>query len=800
MKKFLLKTFLLLLTLIVGGATFNTARAVDTVYKTALFGSSYNSDNYSYTGSFDATNGIFTVTVANFNNNNNGWTNASGNGQIKCGRSSAASTGTIITKAVIDKAITKVAVTIDAITSDKVNSITLYSSSDKSSWTSAGTFTKSTGTQTVNISSPASNLYYKVEFNCAKGSSNGLITVSKVEYYYDAKTAPELSVNPTSLSLGYGGTKSFTISNSSDATPTVTGYDDTVISVEQDGSDDSKYNVTYLKGGSTTITVSVAETSTYESDSKTVTVTATDGRSAAGIAFASASQSAVIADGTSFTQALTNTNSVSPITWTSSDETVATVASDGTVTLKKAGTVTITASFSGNATYKPAEVSYTLTITNKKVVILSVENIEMDITTETTLASIYTTNSDGEVAITSNAPSIAQIIDGKLKAVGIGDAIITVSIAQSSTYDAIERTFTVTVSSKPGVAPLAYDAGGYKLVTDASTLQAGDILLFVGTNPDTKEDFAMAGQNENNRAEAKVSISDNTISEKPASAQEVTLEGKTDAWYFNVGADAYLYAASSSSNYLKTNTKKSVGDNGRAKIEINTVNGNTTIAFQGSYTNNKLQYYSSYGIFSCYSTTQKPVRFYRYNAPKPYNVTIGTTGYKTIVLANDATMPSGLEAYIVTAAGEKAILTKVDKVKKNTPIILKGVPDTYTLTAIDASEYSYPSTNLLAISTNTTGNGSDGGVYVLANKTNGVGFYMWNGGSLGAGRVYLPGNALEEAEIREFVGFLMDNETGIENLDVNDDLNKAVYDLSGRRIVKPTKGLYIVNGKKYIKK
>lgn len=161
----------------------------DEVYKTALFGSSYNSKGVSdYTNvSFSSTNDGFTVDVVNANNNNNGWN------FIKIGGNKAAYTGTITTKAAIDKAITKVVLTIDAITANNVTSITLKTSSNGSSWSDAGTFTKATGTKTVTLSSPTANLYYKIEAVCTKGSSNGLLTISKVEYYVEKdESAPTL--------------------------------------------------------------------------------------------------------------------------------------------------------------------------------------------------------------------------------------------------------------------------------------------------------------------------------------------------------------------------------------------------------------------------------------------------------------------------------------------------------------------------------------------------------------------------------------------------------------------------------
>lgn len=150
-KTILLKSMLLLCALIVGSSY---GWAADVVYKTQQFSSeTYSKGVTAYTGAFDNTYNGFTCSYNNFNNNNKGWN------YVKCGSNGGAYTGTIITEGKIDKAITVVAVIIDAITASKVNSITLYSSSDKSTWSSLGTFDKSTGTKEITILSPAANLY-----------------------------------------------------------------------------------------------------------------------------------------------------------------------------------------------------------------------------------------------------------------------------------------------------------------------------------------------------------------------------------------------------------------------------------------------------------------------------------------------------------------------------------------------------------------------------------------------------------------------------------------------------------------
>jgi len=344
-----------------------------------------------------------------------------------------------------------------------------------------------------------------------------------------------------------------------------------------------------------------------------------------------------------------------------------------------------------------------------------------------------------------------------------------------------------------GVNPAGYGMNTtdrYTLVTDASSLTDGDRLLFVGTDTDGFKTLSTT-QGDNNRSAVDVTIAAEIINTKPNDAQEIILEGTSDSWYFNVGSNSYLYAASSTKNYLRSDTKSNVGNNGKATISI--TGGEATITFQGSNTRNLLQYNASSDLFSCYSSTQAAVRIFRFEEGfSSYDVTIGSTGWRTLVSAHNVSLPSGVKAYIVTASdGDEATLTEVASVKANTPVLLNGPAGSCTLTIIDTP--AEPTGNLLEIS---TANVSDNGCYVLAERNEKVGFYLWEGGSLGAGRVILPASAV--SGVREFIG-IGGGSDGInmvqgEGLKVQD-----YYDLSGRRVVKPTKGLYIVNGKKVVK-
>lgn len=280
------------------------------------------------------------------------------------------------------------------------------------------------------------------------------------------KNDPSLSVTPTSLSLGYNETKSFTVSKTGDGTLTVVSNNTSVATVAADGENAGQYNVTYVGDGETTISVTSSETSTYVGDTKTVSITATDARAAAGISFASASQSAVIAAGTTHKQTLTNPNSLS-VTYSSSNTDVATVASDGTVTLKTAGSTTIKATFDGNASYKPAEVSYTLTVTNKYVAELVFNDDEVEKnSTDAPFTNAITTDPDpiGVVYSSSNTDvATVNASTGEVTIVGGGTTTIKATIDDDA-YEATEFTYTLTVNKV--AAPISFSSASATTALD----------------------------------------------------------------------------------------------------------------------------------------------------------------------------------------------------------------------------------------------------------------------------------------------------------------------------------------------
>ena len=91
----------------------------------------------------------------------------------------------------------------------------------------------------------------------------------------------------------------------------------------------------------------------------------------------------------------------------------------------------------------------------------------------------------------------------------------------------------------------------------------------------------------------------------------------------------------------------------------------------------------------------------------------------------------------------------------------------------------------------------EGTIYTMGNVGGQLGFYKYTGSQLKARRAYLAIPASSEAGIRiRFDG--EDTPTGIDDVQSTTDKvqSATIYDLQGRRVVNPTKGIYIVNGKK----
>ena len=146
-------------------------------------------------------------------------------------------------------------------------------------------------------------------------------------------------------------------------------------------------------------------------------------------------------------------------------------------------------------------------------------------------------------------------------------------------------------------------------------LAVGDQILIVAL----ESDVAMSTtQNKNNRDEAAIVKADGTIAYGD-DVQVITLvEGtKAGTFGFQVGEGQYLYAASSTSNHLKTTD--TLDDNASWSIVIDDTTGEASIVACGENSHNILRYNASSKLFSCYASGQAAVCIYKLtgNEPEP---------------------------------------------------------------------------------------------------------------------------------------------------------------------------------------
>lgn len=146
---------------------------------------------------------------------------------------------------------------------------------------------------------------------------------------------------------------------------------------------------------------------------------------------------------------------------------------------------------------------------------------------------------------------------------------------------------------------------GFVLVTDVNDLNVGDQIIIVAKD----SDYALSTNQKSNNRDQIAIIRTNGIIAQVDGLQIITLEaGTVDGTFaFNVG-NGYLYAASSSSNYLKTQTTNDA--NGSWKIEI-AADGTATVKAQGTYTRNWMRYNSQSALFACYSSGQQDILIYK---------------------------------------------------------------------------------------------------------------------------------------------------------------------------------------------
>ena len=249
--------------------------------------------------------------------------------------------------------------------------------------------------------------------------------------------------------------------------------------------------------------------------------------------------------------------------------------------------------------------------------------------------------------------------------VTINNAAKTVTYASNTTgTSAITAVFVEAVSET------------FDLVTDVDDLEDGAEVVILNSGVTQ----AMAAQNTNNRAASNAFTANGAKTqvtvEEGSAVRKFTLGTATGGYWtlYDAEEGGYLYAASSSSNHLKTQETNDA--NGEWTISFAS-GGDATVTAHGSYSHNLMQYNTGSTIFSCYTSGQTAVKIFQ----KPTGPTISVTSALTTFSYNLNEGPSASQTFTVKGKNLTGNLTVTAPTNYQVSLDGSSWANTQTLTA-----------------------------------------------------------------------------------------------------------------------
>jgi len=303
-----------------------------------------------------------------------------------------------------------------------------------------------------------------------------------------------------------------------------------------------------------------------------------------------------------------------------------------------------------------------------------------------------------------------------------------------------------------------------------------------------------------------VTIEDDIIGISTNYNDEWTFTQSDDGWTI-LGSDGrYLYQTGSY-NSFNVSDAPTAGQYWTVEIDED---GVATIT--NSSVSKYIQYYSAKSSYGSYDT-ETGIKPTLWEELETIDVEVGETGYATMYYGDKALILSNKQLTATTYSlsngnlSESTVYADGDIIPADEGVVLNGAQGTYTFYVVTSSKEKDANNALLgsdeAAQTVAADGTTDGYKFYMLSTKDGadVGFY-WGADegaafTNGAHRAYL---AVKQSAAAKF--YLLNGQTtGIDAVETSESVNDGkIFDLSGRQVTNPQRGIYIKNGKKYIVK
>ena len=283
----------------------------------------------------------------------------------------------------------------------------------------------------------------------ASSAATGKYSASSASYALIVHKGEGISWSTGSCTVTFGdeSTYSFpTLNNPGGQAVTYSSSNEGVATISPSGV------VGIIAEGETSITATSAANDAFESASVSYTLTVEGHLEKAGISWSADSYTATLASDDNEFPVLSNPNNLG-VTYSSSNNTVATVNGDGVVTLVAAGTVSIIATTEANETYAAGSASYTLKVVKHDVALSWSASSCSQILEEEDL-SLYPVLTvapeaiSAEVGYESSNQLVATISsEGVVTLVGTGTTTISAVFEGNDSYKASSAAYTLSVKT-----------------------------------------------------------------------------------------------------------------------------------------------------------------------------------------------------------------------------------------------------------------------------------------------------------------------------------------------------------------